>query len=196
MTEQPPDDWLTDPDKGKDREPEEEWSPPARHPPAGTIIQPSRGARMRAVLLGVAMVGPMMALLPALNRYSSLGLAVVVQPELLADFESARSYLLLIFSGVILVIWFLSFALARLARNITEYRCYPPPGSHVLFPTELIVGERVGAIRRFCNLAAVALLVLAVVFFVALTQLYTESAGVLGGLQGLVELYEKLSAVR
>ena len=37
-----------------------------------------------------------------------------------------------------------------------------------------------------------ALLVLAVVFFVALTQLYTESAGLLGGLQMLVELYDKL----
>jgi len=192
MTDRPPDDWLTDRDKGEGDNSPEEWTPPRRHPPAGTIIQPSRGARMRAVLLGVAMVVPMMALLPALNRYSYLGLAVVVQPELITDFESARSYLLLIFSGVILVIWFLSFALARLARNITEYRCYPPPGSHVLFPTELIVGERVDAIRRFCNMAAVALLVLAVVFFVALTQLYTESAGLLGGLQMLVGLYDKL----
>ena len=43
---------------------DDEWMPPRSHPPAGTIIQPSRGARMRAVLLGVAMIVPMLALLP------------------------------------------------------------------------------------------------------------------------------------
>jgi len=165
-----------------------EWARIARHPPAGTIIQPSGGARMRAALLGVAMVVPMLALLPALNRYGSLGLATVAQPELLAEFENARGYLLLISSGVVLVIWFLAFALARLARNIREYRCYPPPGSHVLFPTKIIVGREVAAIQRFCNLAAVALLVLAVVFFFALIQLYAESTALLEVLSELAEM--------
>ncbi|RLA11346.1 MAG: hypothetical protein DRQ60_08260 [Gammaproteobacteria bacterium] len=172
-------------------EPDGDWTPTRRHPPAGTIIQPSRGARMRAVLLGVAMVVPMLALLPALNRYQSLGLALLVQPELLTEFERARSYMLLIFSGVVLVIWFLAFALARLARNITEYRCYPPPGSQVLFPTELIVGNEVGAIKRFCNLAAVALLILAVVFFVALTRLYSESTALLEASSAFVDFYTR-----
>ena len=107
------------------------------------------------------------------------------------EFERARGFLLLIFSGVVLVIWFLSFTLARLARNIGEYRCYPPPGSHVLFSTEVIVGNQVAAIRRFCNLAAVALLILAVVFFVALTRIYFESTGLLDGLEGFIKLYNR-----
>lgn len=171
---------------------EGEWAPPSRHPPAGTVIQPSGGARLRAVLLGVAMIVPMLALLPALNRYSALGLATLVEPELMNEFERARAFLLLIFSGVVLVIWFLSFTLARLARNIAEYRCYPPPGSHVLFPTEIIVGNQVAAIRRFCNLASVALLILAVVFFVALTRIYFESTELLDGLQGVIKLYNQL----
>ncbi len=171
-------------DDGND--PGKDWTPTRRHPPAGTIIQPGRSARMRAVLLGVAMVVPMLALLPVLNRYQYLGLAVLVEPELLRDFEATRGYLLLIFSGVVLVIWYPAFTLARLARNIAEYKCYPPPGSQVLFPTELIVGEQVARIRRFCNMAAVALILLAGLFFFGLIQLYTESTLQLDILRGFI----------
>ena len=155
---------------------DDDWISTLSHPPAGTLLQPTNGARLRAVMLGVAMVVPMMALLPLLNRYHYLGLAVLVEPDLLTNFERIRGYLLLIYTGVVLVIWYLSFTLANLAGHIRRARYYPPPGSKVLFTTELVVGKDADWIRRFCNVSSTLLLLMAVIMFVGLIQFYTESS--------------------
>lgn len=178
-----------DTDAGSGSETEPVGSLLRGHPAAGTIIQPSRSARLRVALLAVAMLVPMLSLLPVLNRYQTLGLMALAEPELMLEFERVRAYLLLIFSGVVMIIWYLAYALARLARNIGHHGCYPPPSSSVLFPTEVVVGRQCAMIRRFCNLSALVLLLLAGLFFFGLMRLYTESTELLTGLQLMVDFY-------
>ncbi|MBV1889705.1 MAG: hypothetical protein KUG54_01630 [Gammaproteobacteria bacterium] len=168
---------------------DDDWVSTLSHPPAGTLLYPTNSARLRAVMLGVAMVVPMMALIPLLNRYHYLGLAVLVDPELLMNFERIRGYLLLIYTGVILVIWYLSFSLANLAGHIRRARCYPPPGSKVLFTTELVVGKESDWIKRFCNISATLLLLMAVVMFVGLIQFYIESVALQEALGDFVAMF-------
>ena len=169
---------------------DDDWVSTLSHPPAGTLLYPTNSARLRAVMLGVAMVVPMMALIPLLNRYHYLGLAVLVEPELLMNFERIRGYLLLIYTGVVLVIWYLSFTLANLAGHIQRARCYPPPGSKVLFTTELVVGKDCDWIKRFCSISATLLLLLAVVMFVGLIQFYTESSALQAALGDFVDMFD------
>ncbi|MBL4621832.1 MAG: hypothetical protein JKY89_05490 [Immundisolibacteraceae bacterium] len=168
---------------------DDDWVSTLSHPPAGTLFHPTNSARLRAVMLGVAMVVPMMALIPLLNRYHHLGLAVLVEPGLLANFERIRGYLLLIYTGVVLVIWYLSFMLANLASNIRRARCYPPPGSKVLFTTELVVGKESDWIKRFCSISAILLILLAVIMFVGLVQFYTESSALQAALGDFAAMF-------
>ncbi|HAC35511.1 MAG TPA: hypothetical protein DCF45_13435 [Gammaproteobacteria bacterium] len=143
------------------------------------IIQPSRGARLRMLMLGVAMVVPLLVLAPLLSRYHHLGRSLLVEPLLLESFEQTRGFVLLIYAGVVLVVWFLSYRLALLARNIGEQRRYPPAQSQVLFPTELLEGDRAERMRRLCNLVSLLLIVIAVVLFYGLVLFYLESVALL-----------------